>query len=201
MNEKFNKKYYIGASESNYLDYRNKKFSDQVTDIINILCLNKDDKILDFGCATGGLLKELKNKGFNNVKGTDISNWAIEYGKEFYNLESELEFYNRNLLCEKFNYVVMLDVLEHLPTYELETVLKLMKKGLLNKLLVRIPVSSKEGEDFFLEVSKNDKTHIQVHSKDWWINKIENFGFVYLTDIHKNTIFSSEGVFCGLFKS
>lgn len=167
--------------------------------IIDIFGCDSNDSILDFGCATGALLKELKDRGYENIKGTDISNWAIEYGKDSFMLKKELEFYNRNLLCEPFDYMIMLDVLEHLPDYELETVLGLAKIGLGKKLIVRIPVSLKEGEDYLLEVSKNDRTHIQIHSRNWWIGKIENVGLSYLNDINKETIYSSNGVFCGLF--
>lgn len=202
MTNVFEEKYFVGASgNSNYVDYRTKKFSDLADNIVNILSLNKEDRILDFGCATGALLKELKDKGFYNIKGTDISNWAIEYGKDTFLLDNELDFYNRNLLYEDFDYIIMLDVLEHLPDYELETVLKLISKGNNNKkLLVRIPVSAIEGEDFVLEVSKNDRTHIQIHSKDWWIEKFNSFGFIFVIDVHENSIYSSNGVFCGVFE-
>lgn len=197
MKEKFRQDYFVRninivdkTFDSNYIDYRAKKFTILADNIIDIFELDKESRkdkeifsILDFGCATGALLKELKDKGFTNIKGADISNWAIEYGKDTFELKNELEFYNRNLLCEMFDYIIMLDVVEHLPDYELETIFKLASKGLRKKLLVRIPVSHQEGEDFVLEVSKNDRTHIQIHSKEWWINTIESFGFVYLTEL------------------
>lgn len=205
MNDIYEEKYFIGASRSNYLDYRTKRFSNLADNIIKIFGLNhgsgynKDFKIIDFGCATGALLNELKNRGFNNIKGTDISNWAIEYGREVYGLEDELEFYNRNLLYEGSDYIIMLDVLEHLPDYELEIILRLTRKGLRRLLLVRIPVSAVEGEDFVLDVSKNDRTHIQIHSKGWWIEKFNSFGFKFLYSIHMSSIYDSDGVMCAVF--
>lgn len=209
MTEKFVKNYFVKdkytISDSNYIDYRTKKFSVLADNIIETFGLGERGEggynysILDFGCATGALLKELKNRGFIEIKGTDISNWAIEYGKDNFGLVKELEFYNRNLLCESFDYMIMLDVLEHLPDYELETVLELAIKGLRKKLIVRIPISLKEGDDYLLDVSKNDRTHIQIHDKKWWIGKIESVGFTYLDDIHKEAIYSSDGVFCAVF--
>lgn len=213
MTEKFRKDYFVKdkytISDSNYIDYRTKKFSTLADNILEVFGLcgsdsnvddNKDVSVLDFGCATGALLKEIKNRGYENIKGTDISNWAIEYGKDNFLLRKELEYYNRNLLCEHFDYMIMLDVLEHLPDYELETILGLAKIGLENKLIVRIPVSIVEGEDYLLEVSKNDRTHIQIHCREWWIDKIENVGLKYLEDVNKEAIYSSDGVFCGLFE-
>lgn len=201
MNETYEEKYFIGASRSNYVDYRTKRFSNLADNIIKILGLgNKDCRIIDFGCATGALINELRNREFNNIKGTDISNWAIEYGREIYGLEDELDFYNRNLLYKGADYIIMLDVLEHLPDYELETVLKLTRKGLKRLLLVRIPVSALEGEDFVLDVSKNDRTHIQIHSRYWWIEKFNSFGFMFSKDVYEDSIYSSTGVFCGVFE-
>lgn len=203
MTEKFVKNYFVKdkytISDSNYIDYRTKKFSVLADNIIEVFGCGDGDSILDFGCATGALLKEFKNRGYTNIKGTDISNWAIEYGKDNFGLGKELEFYNRNLLCEPFDYMIMLDVLEHLPDYELETVLGLAVKGLRKKLIVRIPVSSEEGEDYFLDVSKNDRTHIQIHDVNWWTNKIKSFGLRFLGYVDEEAIYDDEGVFCGVF--
>lgn len=198
MNQ-FEKNYFVNSSISNYIDYRKKKFESQVSDLVNILKLKKTDSILDFGCATGGLLRCLKERGFTNIQGTDISCWAIEYGKSNFDLQNELEFYNRNLLYCGADYIFMFDVLEHLSDGELEIILKLARNGLAKKLLVRVPISLNEGEDYFLDVSKNDKTHIQIHCKDWWIEMLNSFGFIFQKEIECETIYCSSGVFSGIF--
>ena len=43
---------------------------------------SKSIEILDAGCGTGGLIKYLKNKGYNNIRGFDLSDDAISYAKD-----------------------------------------------------------------------------------------------------------------------
>jgi 2-polyprenyl-3-methyl-5-hydroxy-6-metoxy-1,4-benzoquinol methylase len=89
----FEEDYFINSPISNYEDYRKRKFNVLAIDLIEVLGLRKDMKILDFGCATGGLLYEFKRYGFINLKGTDISYWSIDYGKETYQLDYVLEYF------------------------------------------------------------------------------------------------------------
>jgi len=50
--------------------------------IIRNFGTNKEISILDAGCGTGGLLNYLKEHGYNNIQGFDISNKAISLCKE-----------------------------------------------------------------------------------------------------------------------
>jgi cyclopropane fatty-acyl-phospholipid synthase-like methyltransferase len=190
---KFDKNYYISSSISNYVNYTNKKFDALFEDLCS-LPISCGESILDFGCATGGLINVFNNNGYKNVKGTDISYWAINYGRKQYGLSDEtLSHYNRNLLEQTFDFIFFLDVLEHIPSEELGELFSLVKKT--NKLIVRIPVSKIEGEDFVLDVSKNDKTHIQIHSKEWWMSFFSQYNFNKYTMLNTPTIYESEGVF------
>jgi 2-polyprenyl-3-methyl-5-hydroxy-6-metoxy-1,4-benzoquinol methylase len=188
----FEKDYYIDSSISNYVNYTCKKFNGLYDDLIT-LPITKEDSILDFGCATGGLVNCFYQNGYTNIKGTDISYWAINYGRTQFNLSADiLNHYNRQLLENNFNFIFFLDVLEHIPLNELNELLSLIKKT--SRLIVRIPVSKVEGENFVLEVSKNDKTHIQIHDKEWWINLFKKHGFNNNNTILKDVIYESEGV-------
>lgn len=180
------------------MDYRQKKFVKQAKEIITNFKLTKTKRVLDYGCAIGGLVYELKKQGLKNVSGTDISDWAIEYGMSIYP-DVNLQYYNRNLLSKKYDLIICLDVLEHINSDELFRIVKLLGRSETNKILVRMPVSIKEGEDFVLEVSKNDKTHVQVHSKEWWIDLFLNSGFNCFQPVKLETIYDSEGVLAGVF--
>ena len=58
------------------------------------------------------------NKGIKDVHGTDISNWAVEYGKQvFPDLSRNIHYYTRDMLTERKDHVMILDVLEHMPDY------------------------------------------------------------------------------------
>jgi demethylmenaquinone methyltransferase/2-methoxy-6-polyprenyl-1,4-benzoquinol methylase len=194
----FEEDYFINSPISNYEDYRKRKFNVLAIDLIEVLGLRKDMKILDFGCATGGLLYEFKRYGFINLKGTDISYWSIDYGKETYQLDYVLEYFNVNLLTQDHDYLLLLDVLEHIPS--ITEINKYLKIANVKNVVVRIPVSEKEGEPYVLLVSRNDSTHVQCHTKQWWIDLFKKHNFELIKKLNTKSIYDSEGVFAGVFK-
>lgn len=195
----FEEDYYINSKVSNYINYTEKKFDGLARDIINILELNPDSKILDFGCATGQLVKALKDEGMENVVGTDISFWSTEWGRKNLGLSSkELQHYNRQLLEKEWDCVLLLDVLEHIELEELKNILKLINS---DSVVARIPVALKEGEELVLEVSRNDKSHIQVHDKKWWINTIFEYSKLNTVQpLYEKCIYESTGVMSRIFR-
>ena len=196
---KFEKNYFIKSKTSNYDNYLGKKYKDLCEDLIRHFKIKKRNTILDFGCGVGILVNEFVEKRFKKVKGTDISHWAIETGKDMFNLDC-LEYYNRNLLTKSNDYVLCLDVLEHIPEYEINFILSILNLNKKGKVVMRVPVSLKEGEPYVLECSRKDKTHIQCHTKQWWINKFNEHGFSLIEELDLTTIYSSDGVFAGVFE-
>ena len=199
----FEKGYFTDKNRqvSNYADYRKIKYSKLCDTLIQSCKIQRNDKIVDFGCATGALLSEFKKRGFRNIKGTDVSYWAIEWGKQNLDLMKELEHYNRNMLTEPKDFCIMLDVLEHIPSIqEVQFILKLAKLNLHKHLIIRIPVSAREGEDYYLKVSRNDRTHVQCHCKERWIELFKTCGYQLTQEFcTKGVIWSSKGVFTGVF--
>ena len=195
----FEKGYFVQSGTSNYEDYRKKKFESLTDDLIQILELTLDMKILDFGCATGGLLKALKEQGFKNIKGTDISYWAIGYGKEKLKLGEELEYHNINLLTQDFDVILFLDIFEHVPSVEeIISYLELINDG--TRIVVRLPVSLIEGNPYVLEVSNNDATHVQCHTVEWWHELLTSCGFISEFSFNGRAIYESKGVFARCYR-
>lgn len=192
--------YFCHSKISNYEDYRGKKFGSQSEELMTTLDMGYTDVVVDFGCATGGLLYEFKRKGFTTLRGTDISYWAIDFGKKAFQLDMELDYYNINVLDEEKDWLFLLDVLEHIHTVELERIMEIIKNSKVHKgIIMRVPVSAREGGDFVLDVSKNDKTHIQIHSKTWWIKLFKKHGLKLKEELDTDTIYSSDGVLAGWF--
>ena len=109
--------------------------------IIKLLGKPQNKKILDVGCGTGYLGREIKKLGENKVIGIDISAKAIEEAKKvldevfILNIEKdELPF-----TVSTFDIVILTDVLEHL--YNPEAVLLKLRKYLKKNgfLIITVP--------------------------------------------------------------
>lgn len=195
----FESGYFQDSGVSNYQDYTKKKFERLAVDLIMGLNLARTSSVLDFGCATGGLVAAMRVLGYSRIIGTDISYWAIQQGRKMFGLgKAVLHHYNRQLLEGDFDVVLMLDVLEHVSTGELENLMDCLAT---NRIAVRIPVSAREGEHFVLEVSRNDKTHIQIHPKEWWEDLFKRHGFVLDKLFEtKSSIHDSDGVLSRVYR-
>jgi cyclopropane fatty-acyl-phospholipid synthase-like methyltransferase len=159
--------------------------------------MKKQHRILDFGCATGALLLEFIRGGYVNVCGTDVSFWAVNYGRETYGLTNyQIQYYNPNLLEAGADWIIALDVFEHIGNEELQNILRLIQCG---RLVMRVPVSAEEGGPFVLEVSRNDKTHIQCHTKEWWLERFGPYAKSH-EFIATPSIYDSDGVLAVIFQ-
>lgn len=195
----FGKQYF---TTGNYHDYLRRKYDLLAQDILDEIDSSISDLIIDFGCGYGGLLNELYSLGYNSIYGTDISNWAIEYGRlVFPHITDRLMYYNRHLLFQPKSHVLFLDVLEHMPEYEAACCLELAANNLSGFIIARIPISAVEGEKYVLDVSNNDTTHITCHCREWWLEAFEKVGLEFVGDFRKKTIYSSEGVLSGKWET
>jgi 2-polyprenyl-3-methyl-5-hydroxy-6-metoxy-1,4-benzoquinol methylase len=123
-------------SQSTYDDYNLPLY------LKNIL-IKKEARILDFGCGFGQLIIALRQSGFSNVEGADINAAAIESLNArqitVHNLALDTDFYNRN--AEKYDFIVMSHVLEHIPKNEIIRLLILVRALLIpgGNLIVMVP--------------------------------------------------------------
>jgi len=82
----------------------------------------KNAKILDVGCNYGSLIYNLCLNGYINVYGIDNNRESIKKGKLLYpDLKKRLFYYNGKRLpfeSEKFDVVLMFDVIEHIPNVQ-----------------------------------------------------------------------------------
>lgn len=194
----FERDYFVGHVISAYDDYRTKDYKKLSIELMNFLNLGLNHKILDYGCATGNLVKCFFDLGIDII-GTDISYWAIEYGRENFALGPNiLQHYNRQLLEYPWDYLISLDVFEHISRDELDITMQLINA---KYMVLRIPVSAREGEDFVGELHRVDCTHVSCHPKVWWRNLLAGHGYseqVYT--FHGKLIWDSDETMCGVFK-
>lgn len=85
-----------------------------VSDIIN-----RNSYALDVGCNTGTMGKLLSLKKCI-CDGVDINDEALELAKPYYRNLFKLDLYNTEFkLTEKYDYILFMDILEHLPRPDL----------------------------------------------------------------------------------
>lgn len=78
------------------------------------------NNIIDVGCGSGGILRELgiKDNNIQSLKGYDISPHAITLAKEFEN--ERISFYNEDFLMTKISttdLLLVIDVIEHIDDF------------------------------------------------------------------------------------
>jgi SAM-dependent methyltransferase len=152
--------------------------------------IDTQSTILDYGCSLGFLIKGFEKAGFNNVSGYDISDWAVEQARKN----------GCNILDHAqgtFDLGVFLDVLEHMTDQQ---IVELFGQLHLSKVLVRIPCAVVEQPDqFYLEVSRRDPTHINCKTDQDWIALFKRLGYDTCFRLNMSTIYDSPGCFCCLF--
>lgn len=108
---------------------------------LNLLPKNKNAPVLDIGCGDGSILYALKELGYTNLQGIDLDSDAVETCK------------NRGIPCvkadifewggeNKYEFIMMNHVLEHLPKDSIISTLCYIKDFLMldnGQLFVRTP--------------------------------------------------------------
>jgi 2-polyprenyl-3-methyl-5-hydroxy-6-metoxy-1,4-benzoquinol methylase len=144
---------------------------------------------LDIGCNTGSLVKAFKDLGIE-AYGVDVSQAAIS------NAPKEL----RGQLCcldvtrdrlpfedEKFDLITMSEVVEHLRDFQ-NTLCEIRRVLKVNGHIY-VTTPSMPGADILsnlMHLSRlTNPTHINVHSKKFWVKLFESHGLEYLYDFPK----------------
>ena len=188
---KYGEKYFKHLNYANYLERRDRyiNHAKELHEFLGRLGLiNKNSKILDYGCAVGFLMEGFRELGYRNVFGYDISEWAVKQAKS-----KGLNLID-NLKRQSFNIIVFLDVLEHMTDSEIN---KLFNKVKADVAIIRIPCT-KDGKSFVLNVSNRDLTHINHKTKNGWIKLLYESGYTTLMPLNLFTIYDTPGVFCAL---
>lgn len=192
----FTEEYYKTANYSDYMEreQRYHKLAQEIYTLLRSLSIiNKYDEILDFGCATGFLIRGFNELGHLNTSGIEVSDWALEQCKKINLNTSTLAYYNGS---PKVTF--MLDVLEHMTDEEINAVFDKIPEAGYRPLVVRIPVASTTGGDYHLEVSRRDPTHINCKTKEEWKNLLDPYSDRKIIPLNLYTIYDSPGVMSAL---
>jgi SAM-dependent methyltransferase len=130
----------------------NKNTTDRYGQLYNLISsyIDKDYKVLDIGCATGGFLDYLDSKGFKNLSGIDPIVKYVYRAKSKHNIKigsaESIPFKDKT-----FNLVVMDQVMEHLadPKQAIKEVKRVLVDGGL--LCLGIPDASRYKKNYFFD--------------------------------------------------
>jgi SAM-dependent methyltransferase len=189
----FDEQYY---RSNNYVDYLSKreryvKTAEEIHQVFHkFSVIDPESTILDYGCSLGFLIKGFEKAGFKNVFGYDVSDWAVEQARN-----NGCRILDQ--ACGTFDLGIFLDVLEHMTDQQISDLFSQLK---LDKVLVRIPCAVAEHPDeFYLEVSRRDITHINCKTDQDWIAVFKSLGYRNCFRLNMSTIYDSPGCFCCLF--
>lgn len=138
---------------------------------VNVLkkYISRDSKILDVGCAFGGLLNELKKEGYTNLLGLEPSEKNCNHAREAFGITVYPGSWGENegilLGEEKFNVIIFGCVLEHLLDFASN--IKICKKYLNADGYVHIVVPDAElfmeHDDLYQEFSAEHINYFDIH--------------------------------------
>jgi hypothetical protein len=192
MNNVYNEKYFKTKNYKNYLDKEERYFK-SASELYNHLqkfsLIDKNTRIIDYGCSVGFFINGFVRLGFENIVGYDISEWAVNQAKNSgCKILSKAE--------GKFEFGFFLDVLEHMSDKD---ILDLFENLLIDKIIVRIPCAIElNPNQFHLEISKLDETHINCKTDKEWQTFFKNLGYTQQFRLNFSTIYDSPGCFCCL---
>lgn len=158
--------------------------------------LPKNSSILDFGCGSGAVLEMLKNKGYTNIHGMDVSNACVNLVKSRGIKASLITADLLNLGKNKYDLILLLDVLEHVER-DLE-LLKNLRTSLRHngKILITVPAHQflwrphDDANHHFRRYSRIklvnliSQSNFKIISFRWW-NSTLFFGFMLISLYHK----------------
>ena len=136
--------------------------------MINGLGLTDKDKVLDYGCAKGYLVRALRLLGINAF-GVDISQYALDHCHESVKPYCSLitdDFFRT--AESRYSYILAKDVFEHIREEDLRPLLHILASAT-RCLFIAVPLA-KMGSSTEFEVPSYhmDTSHITIRDRVWW---------------------------------
>lgn len=182
MTELYNQDYYENGEATGVSCYENYRWIPELTiplaySFLKGTTLEDKDKILDFGCAKGYLVKAFRLLGVNAF-GADISEYAVSCAdaeiRRFVFQVSDAnvsKIVNDNLVSA----LMTKDVLEHMPENAIDQLLSSLVGTSVSKMIHVIPLG--DSGKFRIDDYHRDVTHIQIQNEQWWMDKFSQHGW------------------------
>jgi 2-polyprenyl-3-methyl-5-hydroxy-6-metoxy-1,4-benzoquinol methylase len=131
---------------------------------------DKDDSVLEIGCALGAFIETLKQSGVKNISAIELDEYAAEHVRKTQDVEvstSKIMDYSSDQLFDK---IYAFEVLEHPddPIRDIEKIYHLLKPG--GHFICSSPYPFKRS-------ISSDESHLFVLHPDNWQRLFVNAGF------------------------
>lgn len=174
----YDETYYERGVEAGVSGYSNYRWLPELTipmamTIIDALGIRRGERVLDFGCAKGYLVKALRVLG-RQAFGVDISPYAIEHADpnaaSHCELIQSIDRYSQGLSeASRFHFALAKDVLEHVPYEAIDGTLAALADRA-DSLLVVVPLGLRGR--FIINAYERDVTHIVREPVGWWLDRL-----------------------------
>ncbi|WP_341894851.1 class I SAM-dependent methyltransferase [Ferrovibrio terrae] len=183
LNAEYDEDYYergVVVGKSGYMNY---SWMPELTIrmahfMITTLDIKSTDRVLDYGCAKGYLVRALRLLGVN-AEGVDVSRYAID------NVDGAVKAHCRliadsadaQLFKGQYDLMIAKDVFEHILEDDLRTLLKHAHPNC-KRMFVAVPLAADDHCNSFIVPEYNkDITHITIKSSGWWTRLFEDAGW------------------------
>ncbi len=145
--------------------------------------LERSSSMLELGCGHGRILNYLRQKGFTNVRGIDISEEQITLARKD-GLDAEradvFEYLQKNYSAEKLDCVIAIDFVEHFTKEELFQLFELLHAAMKPGGTVLLQTVNGEGL-FPRQIMYGDLTHSTILSPGSMSQLLSATGFHNMT--------------------
>lgn len=167
----YNYNYYERGIQTGLSLYTNYKWIPDLTipmamAIIDYLGIKRGQRVLDYGCAKGYMVKALRWLG-RDAYGCDISEYALS------SCDPQISsFLSKDPPKIQFHYTIAKDTFEHMKIKDIKRLLTNLDSKV---LFVIVPLG--DGKRYFIPAYELDKTHIHKQPLYWWNELIISGGW------------------------
>lgn len=156
------------------------EYINHFTKIVNFLIShinNKNARILDIGCSTGGLLSIFKLNGYSNLLGIDPSPSCVKTTRKLYNIKATVNNISNFNTNEKFDLIILSAIFEHLVDFG--SSMQKIRSSLKDQGLLFIEVPDAERFDLYISApfQQFSTEHINYFSQYSIANLLSKFSF------------------------
>jgi 2-polyprenyl-3-methyl-5-hydroxy-6-metoxy-1,4-benzoquinol methylase len=172
----FNEAYFESGKTSNYKNYFDYPFFKDLAYFLWEKYLPKS--VLEVGCAKGFLIKWLRRLRVDAI-GLDISQYAVDNAPEDVKDYVQCVDFSSDKVINNihFDLVVSFETIEHIPDNKLKQFIKNLYDATNDWCILSTPIVPRgyPSTDGGL-----DKSHVSLHSKDYWCDAFKAVGFEFL---------------------